>query len=71
MHLVVAVLTLLVTTAIAADLPVVPADPIAKKKGLLFSDDFEAAEPGIDLIGVRHVAVATNRETTVGVLELE
>jgi hypothetical protein len=46
MHLVVAVLTLLVTTAIAADLPVVPADPIAKKKELLFSDDFEAAEPG-------------------------
>jgi hypothetical protein len=29
----------------AADLPPVPTDPIAKKKELLFSDDFEGAEP--------------------------
>ncbi len=33
------------TTAIAADLPVIPAKPIAEKKELLFSDDFEGAEP--------------------------
>jgi hypothetical protein len=31
--------------AFAADLPPVPAEPIAKKKELLFSDDFEGAEP--------------------------
>jgi hypothetical protein len=36
---------LLTTTALAAELPPVPADPIAKKKELLFSDDFEGAEP--------------------------
>jgi hypothetical protein len=29
----------------AADLPVIPAEPIAKKKELLFSDDFQGAEP--------------------------
>lgn len=29
----------------AADLPAVPAEPIAKKKELLFSDDFEKSEP--------------------------
>ena len=34
------------TTALAADLPVIPAEPIAKKKELLFSDDFERAELG-------------------------
>src|SRR5262245_21010979 len=32
-------------TAIAADLPAIPSSPIAKKKDLLFSDDFEGAEP--------------------------
>jgi len=34
------------TAAFAADPQNVPADPIAKKKELLFSDDFERAEPG-------------------------
>src|SRR4051794_14902074 len=29
----------------AADLPTIPAKPIAQKKELLFSDDFEGAEP--------------------------
>jgi hypothetical protein len=39
-------LALFVTTAaLAADLPPVPAEPIAKKKELLFSDDFEGKEP--------------------------
>jgi len=36
-------------SAFAADaskLPSIPAEPIAKKKGLLFSDDFERAELG-------------------------
>jgi len=33
------------SAAFAADLPPVPTDPIAKKKELLFSDDFEGAEP--------------------------
>ncbi|MEI6712627.1 MAG: hypothetical protein WCO60_02680 [Verrucomicrobiota bacterium] len=38
--------SLLVTTAaFAVDLPAIPAEPIAKKKELLFSDDFEGAEP--------------------------
>jgi hypothetical protein len=31
--------------AVAADLPPVPSDPIAKKKELLFSDDFESTSP--------------------------
>ena len=31
--------------ALAADLPPIPARPIAEKKELLFSDDFESAEP--------------------------
>ena len=31
--------------AFAADRPPVPANPIAEKKGLLFTDDFEGAEP--------------------------
>lgn len=39
-------LFLLCTTAAAADLPNVPADPIAKKKELLFSDDFNRSELG-------------------------
>src|SRR3954470_11169907 len=34
-----------VSSAMAADLPAVPSEPIAKKKELLFSDDFESAEP--------------------------
>ena len=38
-------LVCLTAAAIAADLPAVPAAPIAKKKELLFSDDFQAAEP--------------------------
>ena len=39
-------LALLITSAaLAADLPAIPADPIAQKKELLFSDDFEGAEP--------------------------
>jgi hypothetical protein len=36
---------LVATSAFAADLPPVPAEPIAKKKELLFSDDFQGAEP--------------------------
>ena len=39
-------LFLLITNAAwAADLPAIPAESIAKKKELLFSDDFEGAEP--------------------------
>ncbi|WP_435017201.1 hypothetical protein TA3x_004796 [Tundrisphaera sp. TA3] len=36
---------LVAAPALAADRPPVPASPIAEKKELLFSDDFEAAEP--------------------------
>jgi hypothetical protein len=36
---------ILTSAAFAADLPAVPAASIAKKKELLFSDDFEGAEP--------------------------
>ena len=39
-------LFLIAAAAFAADTPDVPADPIAKKKELLFSDDFERAELG-------------------------
>jgi len=40
------VLSLLITSmALAVDLPMVPDHSIAKKKELLFSDDFEGAEP--------------------------
>ena len=35
----------LISAAFAADLATVPAEPIAKKKELLFSDDFESADP--------------------------
>lgn len=35
----------LTTAAFAVDLPTIPAEPIAKKKELLFSDDFQGAEP--------------------------
>src|SRR5258705_13546268 len=36
---------LITSAAFAADLPTIPAESIAKKKELLFSDDFEGAEP--------------------------
>ena len=36
---------LITTAAFAADLPAIPAESIAKKKELLFSDDFEGSEP--------------------------
>ena len=36
---------LMTSAAFAADLPAVPAESIAKKKELLFSDDFQGAEP--------------------------
>src|SRR5262245_44161119 len=36
---------LLTAPALAADLSAVPARPIAEKKELLFSDDFESTEP--------------------------
>jgi hypothetical protein len=39
-------LFLITVSAFAADTPQVPADPIAKKKDLLLSDDFERAELG-------------------------
>ena len=40
------VLSCLITSAaFAADLPPIPAESIAKKKELLFSDDFQGAEP--------------------------
>lgn len=38
-------LPLLVSAAVAADLPKVPAKSIAAKKEVLFSDDFQGAEP--------------------------
>jgi len=38
-------LLLLASTAFAADLPSIPSNPIAKKKTLLFSDDFHASAP--------------------------
>jgi hypothetical protein len=39
-------ISLLITSAgLAADLPAIPAGAIAEKKELLFSDDFEGAEP--------------------------
>jgi hypothetical protein len=37
---------LIASAAFAADLPPIPAESIAKKKELLFSDDFQAAELG-------------------------
>ena len=39
-------LFLLLTAAFAAELPAIPAQPIARKKELLFSDDFAGAELG-------------------------
>lgn len=38
------ILTLLASPVRAADLPPIPSEPIAKKKELLFSEDFEKAE---------------------------
>ncbi len=38
-------LLLLTVAAFGADLPTIPPEPIARKKELLFSDDFQAAEP--------------------------
>src|SRR5258708_6875198 len=46
LRLLFAPLLLLASAALAADVPAIPADPIAKKKELLFSDDFERAELG-------------------------
>lgn len=43
-RLLLATLSLLTVPAFAADLPAIPAGPIAKKKELLFSDDFKGAE---------------------------
>ena len=40
-----AVSCLITSAAFAADLPAIPAEPIAKKKELLFSDNFDGAEP--------------------------
>ena len=40
-----AALLLLANAAVADDPPAIPAKPIAEKKELLFSDDFEGAEP--------------------------
>ena len=44
-HTILAPLFLITTTALAADLPAIPARPIAQKKELLFSDDFQGAAP--------------------------
>ena len=43
-YLLISTLVVINTAVPAADLPPVPSDPIAKKKELLFSDDFESAE---------------------------
>src|SRR5712671_2391151 len=45
MRLLLALSFLITFAALAADLPAIPADSIAKKKDLLFADDFEGAEP--------------------------
>jgi hypothetical protein len=45
MRTVLALSCLLTTAAFAADLPSIPAESIAKKKDLLFSDDFKSATP--------------------------
>ena len=45
MRLFLTAFSLLTTAAFAADLSTVPAESIAKKKELLFSDDFESATP--------------------------
>jgi hypothetical protein len=43
--LILAPLVLITTTALSAELPAIPARPIAQKKELLFSDDFQGATP--------------------------
>ena len=45
MRTILALILLGTTAALAAELPAIPNAPIAKKKELLFSDDFEAATP--------------------------
>ena len=45
LRLILAVSGLVTSAAFAADLAAVPAQPIAKKKELLFSDDFQGTEP--------------------------
>ena len=45
-HLLLVPLIFLAASAFAADLPAIPVEPIAKKKELLFSDNFERAELG-------------------------
>lgn len=45
LRLLIAPFFLITAAAFAADLPAIPAESIAKKKELLFSDDFEGAEP--------------------------
>ena len=45
MRSVVTVSLLFSVSAFAAELPSIPASPIAKKKDLLFADDFQGAEP--------------------------
>src|SRR4051812_19055384 len=40
-----AILLIVAARAVAADLPPIPDRPIAERKELLFSDDFEGAEP--------------------------
>ena len=40
-----AITCLITSTALAASLPAIPGGPIAKKKELLFSDNFEGGEP--------------------------
>ena len=45
MRSIIAFSCLVTSVAFAADLPVIPDEAIAKKKELLFSDDFEGAEP--------------------------
>jgi hypothetical protein len=44
-HLILVPLLLLTTAALSADLPAVPAKPIAAKKKLLFFDNFQGAAP--------------------------
>jgi hypothetical protein len=44
-HLILGSLLLLTTTALGANLPAIPAKPIAEKQALLFSDDFQGATP--------------------------
>ena len=46
MRLLLAPIFLITAAAFAADLPAIPAQGIARKKELLFSDDFAGAELG-------------------------